>query len=418
MAVLLLLLSLASASPPAAVDIDGDVQDVVEGLVQATPTVVVSSTLEGRRLLTFVDATSRKARPGPPVPPNAVAFAVCGGGVVFVDDRGLIDDQARRVIDKAPLLAVADPMAIFAADLCPAAPDERVLLTRDGLYVVRLNEGAVVDGRLLEFGAQARSYSGRGPRSLGGERPYGQALSVYAPRLFHVDVDRDGDRDLVALHEGRLALFRRSPAGLSSTAQVRDLFAVLGVSADADLRVRFVGSQAYVSVSLGALPEHSRIVVVDGTVERPFSRVASTRTVDGLAVLLGAGSAGPVVARIDTNLVALSGVVLTGRVGVTVILDDAEVLRLTAAADVRLGKMGGAVPVVDIDFDGDGVTDLVALGEPGTAVLYRGVAKGFEESRKWTVPRFTLVVPLPSSSLLALVSEGARGTTRLTLLSR
>ena len=80
--------------------------------------------------------------------------------------------------------------------------------------------------------------------------------------------------------------------------------------------------------------------------------------------------------------------------------------------------MGGAVPVVDIDFDGDGVTDLVALGEPGTAVLYRGVAKGFEESRKWTVPRFTLVVPLPSSSLLALVSEGARGTTRLTLLSR
>ncbi|MDP2345885.1 MAG: hypothetical protein Q8O67_33405 [Deltaproteobacteria bacterium] len=450
------------ALAPSTVEIEGEVQDVVEGVVAGVPTVVVSSTSKGQRLLTLVDAKGAKKaqRPGPAVPPNAVAFAVCGGGVVFSDDRGLVDDQGRRVADKAPLLAVADPLALFAAELCPGAPgtpggDERVLATREGLLVVRVKDGVVVDERLLVFPAQARAYSGRGPRSLRGERPYGQALSLYAPRLFDVDVDDDGDRDLVALHEGRLAIFRRQPAGLSTSAEVRDLFALLGASADADVRVRFVSSRAHVSVSRGAVPESSRVVVVDGTRERPFSRVASTRTIEGLAVLLGARIGGPIVARIDTSLVALSGVVLTGRVAVKVIVDGAEVLSLAAAADVRGGKMDGALPIVDLDLDGDGVVDLLDLGEPGKAVLYQGVPRAmsrdrqldveapdrnnprsprsprsapvvdvdgtpraFEAATSWVIPRFTLVTPLPSSSSVALVSAPSKGKSRLTLLSR
>ena len=439
---MLLLLSVC-ASAPAVVSIDGEVQDVVEGVVDGAVSIVVSSTHKGRRLLTLVDPVSHKARPGPLVPDVAVAFAVCGGGLVFVDDRGLVDDQARRLVTRAPLLAVADPQALFSAELC--FDDERVLVTREGLWVGKVNKGAdsVVDERLLVFAAQARAYSGRGPRSLRGERPYGQALSLYAPRLFSVDVDDDGDRDLVALHEGRLAVFRRGAAGLSTTAEVRDLYALLGVAADADLRVRFVGSRAHVSVSRGAVPESSRVVVVDGAAAGPFSRVASSRSIEGLAVLLGARIGGPIVARVDTSLVALSGVVLTGRVAVKIIIDGAEVLALTAAADVRGGKMEGALPIVDLDLDGDGVIDLLDLGEPGKAVLYRGEARSraadrqlgadargprvvdvdgtpraFERATEWAVPRFALVVPLPSSSSVALVSAPSKGKSRLTLLSR
>jgi hypothetical protein len=320
-----------------------------------------------------------------------------------------------------------------------------VLAVPEGLWITRLKDGVVVDERLLPFPARARAYSGRSPRSLRGERPYGHALSLYAPRLFAVDVDDDGDRDLVALHEGRLALFRRTPAGLSTTAELRDLFALLGVAADADVRVRFLGSRAYVSVSRGAVPESSRVVVVDGTREQPFSRVASSRTIDGLAVLLAARIGGPIVARVDTSLVALSGVVLTGRVAVKVLIDGAEVLALAAAADVRGGKMEGALPIVDLDLDGDGVVDLLDLGEPGKAELYKGVPRmlardrqlgaaanprspavvdvdgtprAFEAATSWVVPRFTLVTPLPSSSSVALVSSPVKGKSRLTLLSR
>ncbi len=411
---LALVVPVAPARTPAFVDIDGEVQDVVEG---GASSVVVSSTSKGQRLLTLVDLGRKQARKGPVVPDNAVAYAACGDGVVFVDDRGLVDDHGRRVVEKAPLLAVADPQALFAAELCPSQADERVLLTREGLWVVRLRDGAIVDERLLPLAASARAYSGRGPRSLRGERPYGQALSLYAPRLFSVDVDDDGDLDLVALHEGRLVVFRRGASGLQATAEERDLFALLGVAADADLRVRFVSSRAFISVSRGAVPESSRVVVVDGSSERPYSRVASTRSVEGLAVLLGARTSGPIVARIDTSLVALSGVVLTGRVGLKISLASTEVLTLSAAADVRAGKMEGALPIVDLDLDGDGVVDLLDLGEPGQAVVYRGVGAGFQPSTSWTVPSFSLVAPLPLSSSVALVS-GQRGKSRLWLLTR
>ncbi len=440
----LLLVAPAAVGVVAAVEVAGEVQDVVDGLVGTPPvaTAVVSSTDGRRRLLTFVDVASKQARPGPAVADNAVAYAVCGGAVVFVDDRGLVDVDGHRVIARTPLLPVADPAALFAAEICPGPPDERVLAVKDGLVVVRLQDGAVVDERVLPFSARARAYSGRGPRSLRGERPYALALSLYVPRLFAVDVDGDADLDLLALHEGQLAIFRRTPAGLSTTAELRDLFTLLGVQGDADLRVRFAGARAFVSVSRGAVPEQSRVVVIAGTVAKPFSQVASSRTIDGLAVLLGVAGRAPVVGRLDTTLVALSGVVLTGRVAVKVSVDDDEVLSLAAAADVRAGKMEGALPVVDVDVDGDGVVDLFDLGEPGQAVLYRGLrgraddtdadlAGGrvtFREANRWTVPRFTLVVPLPSSSSVALVSAastssgqgsgGRKSTSRLTLLGR
>lgn len=439
-AAVLLIATLITASVVTPFEILGDINDVVDGVVKdgdgaAARVVVVSSVSGGKRLLTYVDAAKHATRAGPVVPEGAAAWAVCGNGVVFVDSRGLVDDTGRRLIDRTPLLAVADPSSLFAADLCPGETDERMLVVNDGLVVIKLKDGAVIDERVLDFPARARGYSGRGVRSLRGERPYAQALSLYAPRLFAVDVDGDGDRDLVALQESRLAVFRRTAAGLATTPEVRDLAALVGAGVDDDLRVRFAGARAAVSVSRGAVPEQSRVVVIDGTVEQPFSRVKSTQTHNGLALLLGITPQGVVVGTIDTSLVSLSGVVLTGRVAVKVSVDNSELLTLAAAADVRAGKMDGALPIVDVDVDGDGIFDLFDLGEPGTAVLYRGsrprsgddfdveprASAALTEKQRWTIPRFAQVVPLPSSSSVALTTaptKGRAGKSRLVILSR
>ena len=413
----------AAAVSVASVDVRGEVTDVVAGVVGGKEVVVVASTVDGKgagkggpvRRLSVVDRKSGVVRDGPAVPDDATGFGVCGGGVVFVTADGVEDDHGNVVVAAASLFFVADPAALFAVDVCAAGDRSRVVAVRDGLVVADVADGVVVSQRLLPFPARAKSYAGRAARSLRGERGYGQALSLYAPRLFSVDVDGDGDVDLVALADGRLALFRRDTDGLSTTGETRDLYALVGADADADLRVRFAGPRAIVSVSKGAVPEKSRVVVVGGSKQRPFSVVERTWTHDGLAVLLGERGGVPVVGRVDTSLVALSGVVLTGRVGVHVSVGDDNKLDLTAAADIRAGKMDGALPVVDVDVDGDGSDDLVDLGEAGVAVVYQGKDGGYEGAVRVVVPRFSMVVPLSNS--LALVAQPTKQKATLTLLS-
>jgi hypothetical protein len=398
--------------------IDGDIGDVVGGTVGGEPVLAVSSATAAGRRVTLVEVRTGRARPGPGVPVDAVGFDLCGDHLVFVDGAGLVDDTGRRILAAEPLLAIADPRTLVAAGACPA-PRERLLAVRDGLLVTGVDhEGAAVGApRLLRFAARARAFSGQEQRGLRGERGYGAALSLYAPRVLAVDGDGDGNDDLVALHEGRLALFLREGGRLREQPVVRDLAALLRTGDD-DLRVRVAPGRVVASVSAGAMPERSRVVVVDGTPAAPLSRVAFDRQIDGLALVLGVDPGGrPVHAVLDTSLVAVSGVVLTGRVAVALHVGDAPPTGLTAAADVRAGRIDGALPIVDVDLDGDGRADVLDLGLPGRAVL-RPAARGFAEGAALVVPRFRTALALPALGVVALVGDARGARSTLTLVAR
>ena len=111
---------------------------------------------------------------------------------------------------------------------------------------------------------------------------------------------------------------------------------------------------------------------------------------------------------------SLSGVVLTGKVPLELRRDGRALLALPTAADVRAGRIDGALPVVDVDLDSDGVTDLVELGEPGRAVLWLGTRDGTWTSTAspLSVPRLDRAFGAPGLGRVVLVGRAsARGTT-------
>jgi hypothetical protein len=415
-----------------AVTIAGTVVDVVDGTIAGAPGVLVSHTTSDGRRLSFL-TVGGALQAGPVVPASAVAAALCDGVVHFIEDRGLVQaggngvGTARGVgadggvvIARPPLLAVPDPSALPFADLCPT-PHERMLLVAGGMAVATVDDdgaGAVTDTRLLAFQHRARAYGGHGGRALRGERPYSTALSLYAPRMLVVDVDGDADLDLVAVHERRLLIFVRGSDGrLALTPIERDVGRLASSSAEADLRVVATTQSLIVAASVGALPERTDIVELTGTAAAPLAQVRRRRRVEGLALLLGARGGDAVLARIDTSLVALSGVVLTGRVPLELQVGSTTLMTLPTVADVRAGRIDGALPVVNVDLDGDGVLDLVDLGEPGRAVLWRGTGGTFvAASTAMSIPRLERALGAPGLGRVVLVGRpGSKGTAVLLL---
>jgi hypothetical protein len=409
----------ARAAPALAVD-----QVVVEGSVtDAAPVggaVLVSHVAKGVRRLSLIDAAGT-LRPGPAVPATAVAVGTCGdhSGLFFIDARGLVDVRGDVVIARAPLLAIPDATALPIVTVCPT-PRERILLVQEGLAVATVNDaGVVVDEILLPFTHRARAFTGGTARSLKGERPYAAALSLYDPWTFAIDADTDGDVDLVLVHEERALIFRRDREGaLRGPAVERHLGDLVGAPAGSDLRAHAIPGGLIVTASAGALPEQSVVATITGAPERPLSKVSRTERVDGLAIHLASSSSGVVIARVDTSLVSLSGVVLTGKVPLELRRDGEALLTLPTVADVRAGRVDGALPVVDVDLDGDGVVDLVELGEPGRAMLWRGGRDGGFSSTgtPLPIPRLDRAFGAPGLRRVVLVGRGgARGTT-VTLL--
>ena len=69
--------------------------------------------------------------------------------------------------------------------------------------------------------------------------------------------------------------------------------------------------------------------------------------------------------------------------------------------------------MVDVDIDGDGVTDLVELGEPGRAVLWLGGRDGTWTSTATplSIPRLDRAFGAPGLRRVVLVGRrGVRGT--------
>lgn len=393
------------------------------------PEIWVSATERGARRLVRVDARDLTSRGTVAVSTEALFVDACplagakGDQVVLQDAAGLTDVDGDRLLEGRSLFTVPDASALFVADLCGKVGAARGELRA---FVVA---GIAVKGagaaRTLAMRHQARAYSGRVHRGLRPERGYDAALSLYAPRLFDVDVDGDGDLDLALVHEGRLVVFRRDGAALGAEPSLsRDLAASVGAGGDADLRVRLADIEgdgrveAIVGVTRGAIPEKSEAFVVGGEQRTPFASARPLWRRDGLVAPLGVRGRDLVVAEVDTSLVSLSGVLLTGKVPVRVSVGGGAALALTAKADVRAGRMDGAMPVVSVDFDGDGTMDLLDLGEPGRAALHLGTTGGFalDAATVWDAPAFVHVVPMPALPGVTLIGAPKGGTTKLAVL--
>lgn len=415
--------TLASLAASSIAVVDGAVQDalLVDGKVW------LATTRKGERVLASGASTIAAPR-------DAVFVDACpGGGVVFADAKGLMNGDGTRVVEGRGLFTVPDPTALLVGDLCGKSGDGKGELRMpvvEGLLVKRgASASASASTITLEFPHDARAYSGRVHRGLRPDRGYAEALSLYGPRLFDVDVDGDGRTDLVAVREQRLFAWRRTKDGtLEQKALVqRDIGKMVGAGDEADLRVRLVDVDgdkkvdAIVGVTRGAVPERSEAYVLTSSKPgEPFGAARTLWKADGVKAAIGNRGRALVVAEIDTSLVSLSAVVLTGRIPVKVSLEGKEPIAMQAKVDVRGGRMDGALPVVTVDFDRDGITDLLDLGEPGRAALHKGTADGFalDATQTWDVPAFVHVVPMPELPGVVLVSNPSKGKTRVATLTR
>lgn len=431
MPVALLLLAALAAAEPVVVDVGGAVHDAAL-LPGGEGSLWLSRTRAGARELVRLSPDGRLAEVVP-VPAGAVTFDACPGrGLVFADARGIVDQGGQRLLRGAAVLAVPDPSRLFAAPLCGrqgAARGELRLVVAGGVLVQRSGGGEVT----LPFAPRARAYSGRTHRGLRAQRAYAVALSLYAPHLTDADVNGDGRPDLVIAHEGRVGVFLRGEAGaLSAKGTVRDLQSALGGD-DVDVRVLPVdlgggaGEELLLSVTEGAVPERSSAYVLRAKPSPTSGPPQLLWRRAGLSVPLGklshGGEEALVIGEIDTNLVQLGAALLTGEVPLKVALVSDKgapraALSLKAEADVRAGRMAGAMPIVAVDLDGDGHIDLLDLGVAGKAALYRGRAGGLEKqaAETWSVPPFAQVVPLPELPGFVLLGEPGARATKVTLL--
>jgi hypothetical protein len=394
----------------------------------------------------LVRLTAKGAGPLTPAPKGAISVAGCGERgerLVFATADGLVDAKGTLLLGGQALFVLPDREHFYVAQLCgevPGTRDELRLVVREGLKVLRPGRGAA---RILAWTHTGRTYSGRVHRGLRPARPYGGASSVYAPHLVEGDVDQGGTPDLVAQHEGRLAVYLRGADGQLRTTPAAevDLYAASG-GAGGDLRVHF-----------GDLDDDGRLDAVIGRAEGPLSErstawwlrstkagllAGSTRLWDdeGLAAPLAvidrpraardphSGSA-VLATALDTNLVAMGGVLLSGNLSVPLKLRrvtgpeqkliSARGPEVGIELQVRRMKTSGALPLASVDLDGDGLTDLLDLGAPGEARVYRGTRQGFASTPEvFDVPSFIHVVPLPAAGTVVLLGPPAKGKTRVT----
>lgn len=440
---LLVPLWLASAAPLAAQtwSVPGAAADALAADLDGEPAVWVTASQGGQRTLIRLDPGGR-AGARLAVPASAVFVAACPGEerarLVFADADGLVDGAGRRLLQARSLFLVADPEVLYRADLCPQAPalrGELRTVALGGLHVT--TPGGEV--RVLELEHRGHTYSGQVHRGLQANRPYGSASSTYAPHLFDVDVDGDGDLDLVAVHEGRLVAWQRSAEGLARRPWARVDLAQKTGGGEGDLRVLLDDLDgdgkvdAVVGRADGILAERSSafLLTTDGA---PFGTSRKLWAEEGLVAPLsvidrprGSGRdphTGPALltTRVNTSVVALGGVVLSGEVEVPLVLRRVQLTgreasyveqpgpTVAAAVDVRKMQMSGALPLATVDLDGDGRSDLLDVGRPGEAVFYPGTDSAYASSpaQRLPVPAFVHLVPVPERHGVVLIGAPRR----------
>jgi hypothetical protein len=439
------LLSVAVGAAPLTVSTTVVRGEATDALVGQGNALLLTVARPRRGLVTL---TTKGAGSLTPAPSGTISVASCGPRherLVFATADGLVDASGKLLLGGQALFVLPDDEHFYVAQLCGeqgAAAEELRLVVRDGLKVQQPGDAQPVT---LAWRHTGRTYSGRVHRGLRPARPYAAATSVYAPHLVDGDVDHDGALEVIAQHEGRLAIYRRGKDGklLPQPAAEIDLYASSG-GAGGDLRVHF-----------GDLDDDGRLDAVVGRADGPLSERStawwlhstaggllnsSTRLWDdeGLVAPLAlitrprsardphSGSA-VLATALDTNLVAMGGVLLSGNLKVPlrlrrVVGRDQKLLsapgpEVGIQLEVRAMKTSGALPLASVDLDGDGLTDLLDLGSPGQARVYRGTRQGFaSDPEVFEVPPFVHVVPLPALHTVVLIGEPNKGNTRVTWL--
>jgi len=427
-----LLLFAAAAGRDAVVshDVKGVVHDVIAVPTASGPEVWVSRT-EGEKRLLHPLGRSLKRRA---VPRDAVLAAVCpaDGGYrgVLADARGLVTQAGERLVDAArdghkALFAVPDPERIHFAPLCVTVDGvvEYRFFTERGLLVVR---GDAV--RSLAFTHRARSYSGGQHHGFRSEKGYAAAASIYVPHLHDVDIDADGDTDLVLRHEDEITVFARGPDGALEARPLAEIDVSLALGLKGDEAMNLIvddvdgdrRADVVVGVAPGLLAEESSGWVLASSAKGPFSHPRRLWTATGLRIPVAVvhrpddGAARTLVtARVDTSIMALGRALVSSSLDVKIAYADlegserAEGPALVADVDIRRGEMAGALPIFSVDLDGDRRPELVDVGRRGQARVHRGTTAGFERSSTWSheIPSFAFARAAPSSGAVVFVSE-------------
>jgi hypothetical protein len=429
--------------------VEGSAVDAV-GMVDASGAdqIVVSTRRKkgGRdvRSLIILHPGESAARADVKVPPqNAVFFDACprglekGDRLVFVGPGGLFDEAGNPLIEKQSLYVLPDPRGLKAAHLCAKegkARGELRLLGPEGLWVRGTSQ---TEAMLLPLTMRSRAYSSRLKKGVGPDKPYGNALSVYVPHFIDADMDGDGQTDLVTVHEGDVHLFLRSESGALAPALHLDLHAKLNVPDDANIRVfvtNFDGdksSELVVALSQGLLPKRTRVFRVElfptGT---DASAVESLWDKEGLVhplgVVKGKEGDGLFVYTLPTGTLSFMKGMVTGEVPLRFSQWFPSDRRLSGLyevqteADLWKGRVNGALPVLGIDFDGDGRGDLLDLALDRTARIFPGGENGISgrAQHQFKVPAFETLRALPDVGA-ALMWRGAtrRGKTRISVIA-
>jgi hypothetical protein len=454
LACLLVLSPLLGGAAPSfsKISVDGQVVDAV-GLPQPEATgaddqILISvrknagrTTL--RSLLVLRPGEGRIVATLPPPPNDAVFFDACprekegAGEVVYAGPRGLMDEQGTHLLKKQSLFVLPDPRGLKAAPLCAkmgTARGELRLLGPDGLWV--LSPGAT-EAYLLPLNIRARAYSDHLKNGVGPGKPYENALSVYIPHFVDVDFDGDGRTDLMTVHEGDVHLFLRQDDGTLKSGGDLDLPALLSVQDDANIRVLVANldgkgaPELVVSESQGLLPKKTRVFQVS-IAPTDFSQVKVERLwqreglVHPLGVVSKKGADDLLVYTLPTGTLSFVKGMVTGEVPLEFSQWRADQKRMSrlyqveTRADLWRGRVDGALPVQGIDFDGDGYTDLLDLGQGHRARIFPGGKDGFSPKSRnaFKVPGFDLVRALPEVGAALLWRQGrGRHKTRVWVIA-
>jgi hypothetical protein len=397
---LLLALALAPPAPVAVreVNVPGEVVDVID---RPGDEALLSTHHRGKRKLVPL-----AGRGTIPAPGDAVFVDSCAGRIVYATPAGLQDDAGVALPGDA-LFRVPDPARLFRAPLCSRA-GELWLPTPDG---VKTPSG------VLRFPRAPRAYTGEGHGSLRG-RDYGAALSLYAPQLHEADLDGDGDLDVVMTWRRQAAAFRRGPKGLEPKGARLPLPRAPG----ADLRFH-VGdldddgrAELVVTALKGLIPERTQAWVMDEVLTKPrtsklWDRAGFTAplSVDGGLLLF----------HIDTSVVAMGAVLVTGKLPLVVERRTARgferLLELEIAASVGGGITGNLPALVDLDRDGD--LDLVDTGAD-QARVYLQARGGFPKAPSHAWPAAGVDHVHGTSDAVVLVTRMKRGKSKVFVIAR